>query len=151
MGESFRDAPRTRRPRSQTDDLPYQGPILLAEVEDRLERVGDELEQLALTHENLCIKGASDKADWEAHLGRIILEIADRGDKTAADIREAHARAAMQVDGDGVITGLTGNDLYRNYKINTAAAESSGRAMRALEARGGWLQTLAANARGATN
>lgn len=151
MGESFRDAPRTRRPRPQRDDLPYQGPILLAEIEERLERVGEELEQLALAHESQCILGASDKADWEAHLARVILEVANRGDKTAADVREAHARAAMAINGDGEIVGLTGNDLYRNYKINTAAAESGARSMRALEARGNWLQTLAANVRGATN
>jgi hypothetical protein len=148
MGESFRDAPKTRRPRR--DSLPYQGPILLAEVEERLERVGEELEDMGMHHKPRCEQAASDKADWEAHLHRVILEVADRGDKTAADIREAYARAAMQINDDGEITGLTGNDLYRNYKINTASVEAEARAMRALEARGGWLQTLSANIRGAT-
>lgn len=156
MSHHYQDGERerryTRRPRSEDpprkgDGLPYQGPLLITDVEERLEHCGIQLEEMAIHHEQICIQAASDKADWEKHLSVHVVRVADSGEKTAADVREARARLAP-VEGD---PDQTGNDLYRAYKINTAAAESGARAMKALETRGGWLQTLAANIRGATN
>lgn len=124
----------------QSNEIPIMG-----DVENRLLRAEFELAELTSIHMGLANDAAEAEADWKAHRDRVIVRIANSGDKMAADMREAHAR--MEIDPK---TGMSGEDLYRRYKVTEAAAESSARAMRAIEARLGSFQTLAANLRKVT-
>lgn len=136
---------RGRQDRQQRDDLPLQGPLSMAEVEERIMRADDELVTLTENHMNLADQAAHAEADWKAHLSRVAVRIAHSGEKSASDTREASARTEIDP-----VTGRTGDDLYRTYKVTQAAAESSGRAMRSIEARLAAFQTIAANIRKVT-
>ena len=114
----------------------------MAEVESRLLRAEAQLEELTLTHMGLADAAANAEADWKSHRDRVIVRIANTGERTAADYREAMAR--QEVDPE---TQKSGDDLYRTYKVTCAAAESAARAMRSIEARLNAFQTLSANLR----
>ena len=117
-------------------------PATMAEVEERLLRAESQLEELTTTHMSLADAAANAEADWKSHRDRVIVRIANSGERSAADYREAVAR--QEIDPE---TGKSGDELYRTYKVTEAAAESSARAMRSIESRLNSFQTLAANIR----
>jgi len=114
----------------------------MGEVEVRILQADDQLATLAESHMGFADAAANAEADWKSHRDRVILRVAATGDRTAADTREAMAR--QEVD---PVTKKSGDDLYREYKVTEAAAESSARAMRSLEARLNAFQTISANLR----
>lgn len=132
--------------RAQEDDhVPetQDGRLLtMAEVEERIMRADDELADLTIQHMTLADRAANAEADWKAHRDRVILKAKDAEERTAADTREAMARGEVDP-----VTQRRGSDLYRSYKVAEAAADSSARAMRAIEARLNAFQTIAANLR----
>jgi len=115
----------------------------MAEVEERIVRADDELSELTLTHMGLADKSARAEAAWKRHRDTVIIRTSKQADRTAADVREAAARDEIDP-----ITGKPGHQLYEEYKIAEAAADSSARAMRSLESRLSAFQTLASNIRG---
>lgn len=117
----------------------------MGEVEERIVRAEDELVLLTETHMKLAERAAHAKADWMAHLSRVLVRIAHSGEKGASDIREAMARTEVDP-----ITKQEGNDLYRTYKVLTETVEAQARAMRAIESRVNAWQTIAANIRKVT-
>lgn len=130
------------RPRSVQNDRDFDRPMGLGEIEAKIRRCEDELLEFTTQHMRLGPEAASAKADWLAHLSRVLTRISNSGEKGAADIREATAR--VEID---PITGREGNDLYRTYKILDETVDTQARAMRAIEARLSAWQTLAANVR----
>lgn len=136
---------KVRTVEDDLDGLPLPPVATMGEVEERILNAEAELAELTHTHQQLAEEAADAEADWKAHLGRVILRVHHSGERTAVDVREAMARDELDP-----YTGHSGEDLYRQYKRKTASAESSARAMRALEARGGMFQTLAANIRKVT-
>lgn len=124
------------------DDLPFDSLVTMGEVERRLCRCEEELVKITENHMVLSKQAAEAKADWMAHLSRVLVRIAHSGEKGASDIREATAR--VEID---PITGREGNDLYRTYKILSETVEAQARAMRAIESRLNAWQTIAANLR----
>lgn len=117
----------------------------MGEVEERILRAESELARLTQDHMNLAEAAAHAEADWKAHRDRIIVRIAAGDERTAADMREATARCEVDP-----VTGQSGDELYRHYKVTEARAESSARAMRAVEARLNGMQTISANIRRTT-
>lgn len=131
---------------SELDELPdglmYDAVMSMGEVERYILRADEELVKLTESHMTLARQAAEAKADWMAHLSRVLVRIAHSGEKGASDTREAMARTEIDP-----ITGREGNDLYRTYKILTETVDAQARAMRAIESRlNGW-QTIAANLR----
>lgn len=114
----------------------------MAEVEERIVRADDELAELTGVHMDLSDAAAKAEAAWKRHRDTVIVHTVKNEDRTASDYREALARD--QVD---PITGKFGHELYEDYKVTEAAADSSARAMRAIEARLNAFQTIAANLR----
>jgi len=114
----------------------------MAEVEERIMRADDELAELTTSHMDLAHDAAVAEAQWKRHRDTVIVHTVKNEERTAADYREALARE--QID---PITGKQGAELYEVYKITEAAAESSARAMRSIEARLNAFQTIAANLR----
>jgi len=128
--------------RQEPDGLPYAHLMSMGEVEERIIRAEEELVKLTETHMDLSERAAHAKADWMAHLSRVLVRLAHSGEKGASDTREAVARSEMDP-----ITGLEGNDLYRTYKVLTETAGAQARAMRAVESRVNAWQSIAANLR----
>lgn len=127
---------------SNADELPFAPLMTMGEVEERLRRADDELLALTESHMGISEQSAEAKADWMAHLSRVLVRIAHSGEKGASDTREAMARTEIDP-----ITGREGNDLYRTYKVLSETTEAQARAMRAIEARIGAWQTICANLR----
>jgi hypothetical protein len=137
------EPPRPRRyQRTNSDGLPHQPPLTMAEVEERIMRADDELAELTATHMDLAREAAIAEVEWKRHRDTVIVYTVKNEDRTAADYREALARE--QID---PVTGKQGIELYERYKITEAAAQSSARAMRSIEARLNAFQTIAANLR----
>jgi hypothetical protein len=124
------------------NDYPLPSVLGMGEVEERILAANDELADLTATHTHLADAAANAEADWKAHRDRVIVRLHHSTERTAADTREAIARAEMDPE-----TGQAGDELYRTYKVTTYAMESSARAMRAIEARLNSLQTISANLR----
>lgn len=118
----------------------------LGEIEQRIMRVDNELEELVEEHYTAAEEAASAEADWKAHRDRILVWLADTGDKEAADIREARAkRAKVEWDSE-----MTGEDLYRVYKIREAREKSIDRQIRAIQIRATSLMSVARGIRQAS-
>lgn len=120
----------------------------LGEIERRLMRIDDELAAAVEEHFGAAEEAGGAKADWEAHLSRILVLLADQGEKEAADIREARARRARQDPQDPA--SPTGDDLYRIYKILEGREKSIDRQIRALQTRATALMSVAKGIRGVT-
>jgi hypothetical protein len=120
----------------------------LGEVERRIMRVDDELADLVEQHYSAAEQAAGAEADWKSHRDRILVAIADRGDKEAADIREARAKRA-RVDPSDPDSAI-GDDLYRLYKIFEAREKSIDRHIRAVQTRATALMSVAKGIRGVT-
>jgi hypothetical protein len=114
----------------------------MAEVEERLVRADDELADLTAVHMDLSDNAAKAEASWKRHRDTVIVHTVKNEERTAADYREALARDSIDP-----LTGKPGHELYEDYKTTEAAADSSARAMRAIEARLNAFQTIAANLR----
>jgi len=154
-GYSVADAD-TQHGASQTveanDGLPYQPPVTMAEVEERIMRADDELANLTETHVHLADQAARAEARWKNHRDRCITQIVRSGDKGARDTREAFSkemvcgspRCPCQDDHDA------GGTMYEEYEIRVAAKDSSAKAMRSIESRMNAFQTIAANVRALT-
>lgn len=148
--ESFQDAtPAQRGPRTVADTggtsrrAYVDGELLtMGEVEQRLMAADTELEHLVHEHMRLCEEAAHAEANWKGHRDRVIVQMLAKGERTAADTREAYARSGVDPE-----TGQSGEELYRSYKLTEARAGSSARAMKALESRMSVLQTIASNLR----
>lgn len=152
--------PRTARPARHVDQRARNGrtrddggqmlPELpsLGEVERRIMRVDDELADLVEQHYSAAEQAAEAEADWKSHRDRILVGIADRGDKEAADIREARAKRA-RVDPSDPDSAI-GDDLYRLYKIFEAREKSIDRHIRAVQTRATALMSVAKGIRGVT-
>ena len=120
----------------------------LGEVERRIMRVDDELADLVEQHYNAAEQAAEAEADWKRHRDRVLVAIADRGDKEAADIREARAKRS-RVDPSDPDSAI-GDDLYRLYKIFEARETSIDRHIRAIQTRATALMSVAKGIRGVT-
>lgn len=123
--------------------------ISLGEIEQRLIACDDELARLVDEHFYVSRDRAHAEADWKSHLGRVLVKIADAGDKGAQDIREARARATHVDSTDP--DSPTGEDLYRTYKVLEAAESNTDRAVRALQTRMMGLMAVAKGVRGEAN
>ena len=143
--------PRARRRSRNGPSYDDDGAMLpevpgIAEIEQRIMRCDDELAELVEEHYNAAEEAATAEADWKAHRDRVLVLLADRPDKEAADIREARAKAA-RVDGSDP-NSLKGEDLYRVYKILEAREKSIDRHIRAVQTRVSGLQSIARGIRG---
>ena len=114
----------------------------MGEVEERIVRADDELAELTGIHMDLADDAAKAEATWKRHRDTVIVRTVKGEERTASDYREALAREEVDP-----ITGKPGHELYEAYKTTEAAADSSARAMRAIEARLNAFQTIAANLR----
>lgn len=133
-------------PRSDDGMLPAA--IGLGEIEERLLRCDTELENLISEHFEAAEQAAHAEADWKGHLGRILVMLADAGDKESADIREARARRAHQDPQDP--SSPTGDDLYRLYKVLAGRETSIDRQIRAVQTRATAMMAVAKGIRGQT-
>ena len=120
--------------------------LTMGQVEERIVRADDELAELTGTHMDLADAAAKAEANWKRHRDTVIVQAVRGPDRTASDFREALARE--QID---PMTKKPGHELYEDYKVTEAAAGSSARAMRAIEARLSAFQTIAANVRNQTS
>lgn len=116
----------------------------LMEVERRILACDGELGELVVDFSDLCDKAARAKAEWEEHRDRVIVGIANEGERTSEDVRLARAKLAMSA------RGLPGEELYRIYLITQAAADSCSKALNAVQARLSAQQTLVRGLRSAT-
>lgn len=114
----------------------------MSDVEERIVRADDELADLTAIHMDLAEAAARAEAAWKRHRDIVIVKIVRSQERTGADYREAEAREQLDP-----ITGKPGHELYEEYKITEARAESSARAMRSIEARLSAFQTIASNLR----
>lgn len=128
-------------PRARRDPAMLPEMVTLAEVERRIMRCDDEIARLVEDHFTAAEDAASAEADWKQHRDRCLVRIADRGDKEAADIREARAKVAFVDAGDP--KSLRGEDLYRTYKLLEAREKSVDRALRAVQTRASGLMSVA--------
>jgi len=153
--QSVSDLRTQRRPqeeRQEDDGLPYQPPVSMAEVEERIMRADDELARLTETHVNLADQSARSEARWKNHRDRCIVKIVRGGDKGAKDTREAYAKE-MECGSPRCPCSedpYAGERLYEEYEIRVSAKDSSARAMRSIESRLNAFQTISANIRAAT-
>jgi len=118
----------------------------MAEVEERIVRADDELAELTSIHMDLADAAAKAESSWKRHRDTVIVHTVKNEERTAADYREALARDSIDP-----LTTRPGHELYEDYKTTEAAADSSARAMRAIEARLNAFQTIAANIRRASS
>ena len=153
--------PRTARPARHVDPRARRGgesnhdddgallkPIpSLGEIEMRLMRCDDELTRLTMEHYHAAEEAAEAESDWKRHRDRVLVMLADRSIKEAADIREARAKAA-RVDGRDP-DSPKGEDLYHTYKLLEARERSIDRHLRAVQVRSTTLMSVAKGVRGA--
>jgi hypothetical protein len=111
-------------------------------------RCDDELAQLVEDHYRAAEEAAAAEADWKQHRDRVLVALADNGEKEAADIREARAKRT-RVDPRNPDSEL-GEDLYRLYKILEAREKSIDRHIRAIQTRATALMSVARGIRGQT-
>ena len=111
-------------------------------------RCDDELADLVEQHYNVAETAASAKADWEAHRDRVLVRLADKGDKEAQDIREARAKRAHVDDHDP--ESPLGEDLYRTHLILAATEKSVDRNLKAVQSRATALMSVAKGIRNAS-
>lgn len=137
-------SPRARRSARELREIPS-----LAEIEQRIMRCDDELADLVLELEEVAEAKASAEADWNAHLDKMLVFIADTGDKEASDIRLARARLA-KVNPDDPEDQTTGADLYRTWQILQAHEKNLTSALGALKSRLMGLMSVAKGIRGVT-
>lgn len=108
----------------------------LMEVERRIMACDSQLAELVEDYAELTDSSARAKAEWEEHRDRVIVGVAASGERTSEDVRLATAKLAISSRGN------PGEELYRDYLITQAAAESCGKALYAVQARLSALQTL---------
>jgi hypothetical protein len=147
--------PRTARPAKHVDRRARAGSSSdptelpsLGEVERRIMQIDDELAKLVEEHYGAAEQAAVAEADWKGHRDRVLVGIADRGDKEAADIREARAKCSLVDPLDP--HSASGDDLYRLYKIYEAREKSIDRHIRAVQTRATALMSVAKGIRGVT-
>lgn len=139
---------RDDRPSRDDDGLPLPSLPTLGEIERRIMRCDDELAQLVDDHYRAAEEAATAEADWKRHRDRVLVALADNGEKEAADIREARAKRTRvnPANPDSEI----GDDLYRLYKILEAREKSIDRHIRAVQTRMTGLMAVARGIRGQT-
>ncbi len=120
----------------------------LGEIERRIMRCDDELAQLVDDHYKAAEEAAEAEADWKRHRDRVLVALADSGEKEAADIREARAKRTRIDPHDA--GSMLGDDLYRLYKILEAREKSIDRNIRAIQTRMTGLMSIARGIRGQT-
>lgn len=108
----------------------------LIEVERKVWLLEQQLEERTENYDELSDLEARARADWEEHRDRIILSIADSGERTSEDVRLARAKGAMSK------TNIPGEDLYRVWLISKAALDSCGKNMTSLGNRSSVQQSL---------
>lgn len=108
----------------------------LMEVERRILACDSSLADLVVDYADLTDTAARAKAEWEEHRDRVIIGIANSGERTSEDVRMANAKLAVSA------RGIPGEELYRTWLITQAAADSCGKALNAVQARLSALQTL---------
>lgn len=149
--------PRARGSQGRRADGTLPELPTLGEIERRIMRCDDELEQLVEDHYNAAEEAASAEADWKRHRDRCLLAIAN-ADETddflkavgkSADLREAYAKG-VRTDPDDLSNPETGDDLYRLYKILEARERSIDRHIRAVQTRATALMSVAKGIRGQT-
>lgn len=120
----------------------------LGEIERRIIRCDDELAQLVEDHYRAAEEAAEAESDWKRHRDRVLVALADSGEKEAADIREARAKRTRVKPDDP--DSMIGEDLYRIYKIYEARERSIDRHIRAIQTRMTGLMSVAKGIRGVT-
>lgn len=108
----------------------------LMEVERRILACDTRLAELVEDYAELTDSAAAAKAEWEEHRDRVIVGIANSGERTSEDVRLATAKLAISS------RGTPGEELYRIYLITQAAADSCAKALYAVQSRLSALQTL---------
>lgn len=101
----------------------------LDQVERTIAYLDDRIEETIGDYAVLAEAEAAARADWEEHRDRTILAVARMGGKTSEDVRLAEAKAAIS------FTGVPGEELYRAYRIVSAALDACGKALGALQSR----------------
>jgi hypothetical protein len=144
------DRRQRRDNRTVNDDDGLALPPLptLGEIERRIMRCDDELARLVEDHYRAAEDAASAEADWKRHRDRVLVALADSGEKEAADIREARAKRTRVDPTD--TASMLGDDLYRLYKILEAREKSIDRNIRAIQTRMTGLMAVARGIRGQT-
>jgi len=99
-------------------------------------RCDDELASLVEDLWTVSEERAMAEAAWKEHRDRVIVDIANSGDKGAKDIREAVAKERVSRE------GTPGDELYRAYLIMEAAEESTKRQLGAVQSRLSGLQSI---------
>lgn len=120
---------------SDTGELLPDIPSLM-EVERRILACDTRLGELVETYANQADLAARSKADWEEHRDRVILSVANSGERTSEDVRLATAKTTISS------RGTPGEDLYRTYLIARAAEDACGKHLYGVQARLSALQTL---------
>lgn len=141
---------RRNRPTADVDEDGVKLPPLptLGDVERRIMRCDDDLAQLVEDHYRAAEEAAEAEADWKRHRDRVLVALADSGEKEAADIREARAKRTRTDPRDP--ESPLGEDLYRLYKILEAREKSIDRHIRAVQTRATALMSVARGIRGQT-
>ena len=107
----------------------------LQEAEERLWNADAQLAELVEEYDTICMKRSHAQAAWERHLARIVVEIADSGERTAEDVRKARAQNTVSVE------GIMGSDLYEAFLLMSAAEASAKKRMDGLSTRISSMQT----------
>ena len=124
-------ADRDRQTGERLPDIPS-----LMEAERRLLAADGLLSELVQDFAGLAAAAAEARAAWEEHRDRILVGIANAGERTSEDVRLARAKCALGAD------GISGEDKFRHYLTMRAAEESCSKRLYAVQAQLSALQTL---------
>lgn len=122
--------------------MKQSAPTSLADIDQRLYDLEDELATTDTDYTTTAIDAARAEANWKLHKSRILVKIANSGDKMSEDLREAKA---MQTDDP--TTKMSGEELYREYKLLEATERGLDRHMRAVSTRLSVYQSISKGVR----
>lgn len=162
MGDSFWDAKPVAKskgantsrslPGAPSGDQSISDDLSLYEVQRLLFDVQSRQEEAVLNHGALIDEYIEAEANWKAHESRILIGIRDRlarqdpndknKEKSSQDLREAEVMNSVDETGEH-----TGRELYRRYRLYEERVKQADRFCKTLDARGRFLQSLAANLR----
>lgn len=116
----------------------------LMEVERRILACDTRLGELVEEYAELVDTAARARCAWEEHRDRMIVFVADQGERTSEDVRLARAKQAIST------SGMSGHELHQVYLITQGTADSCAKGLNAMQARLSALQTLARGLRSVT-
>jgi hypothetical protein len=108
----------------------------LVDVERLISALDAKVDELVVEYATLSDLEADARAAWEGHLDRVIVLMADSGERSSEDVRRARAKDSIAVSGE------SGHDVYKTHLLMKAALDSCGKALYATQTRLSVQQSL---------